>query len=198
MKTVVLAAGDFPSCGSPGWNALEAADRIVCCDGAADILLERTGRVPDAVVGDLDSLKGKFSGVVRIPEQETNDLEKAVRYCREKGWDGIVVVGATGKREDHSIGNVFRALDLGVELATDHGTFYPVDGVRVFETERGAAVSIFAPDPQTVASSKGLEWPLDGVEFRNLYCATLNRAASPRVEITVSRPVLVFISRSSP
>ena len=47
---------------------------------------------------------------VRVAEQETNDLDKAIRLCRERGWGDLVVVGATGLREDHAIGNVYRAL----------------------------------------------------------------------------------------
>ena len=49
-KCVVVANGLFPT----GQQALEQAEFVVACDGAV-IGLEN-GRLPDAVVGDLDSL----------------------------------------------------------------------------------------------------------------------------------------------
>ena len=76
---------------------------------------------------------------------------------------------------------------------TDKGRFIPVCGKASLKVTKGAAVSIFAPDPKTRMTSKGLEWPLDTVRFRNLYCATLNRATASRAVLTATRPVSVFI-----
>ena len=191
--TVILAAGDFPRKGGPARRILENAARVVCGDGAADAYRRIMHREPDAIVGDCDSLRGRFANVVRIAEQETNDLAKAARYCRRMGWRSPVVLGATGKREDHTLGNIFRAIDLGLAVVTDRGRFVPVEGRATLAARKGAAVSVFAPDPATRMTSKGLQWPLDGVEFANLYCATLNRATSSRVVLSSTRRVGVFI-----
>ena len=116
-------------------------------------------------------------------------------YCAMRGWKSPVIVGATGKREDHTIGNVFRALAYDCEIVTDYGRFVPVRGKTTFKVKKGAAVSIFAPDPKTRMTSRGLEWPLDDVKFRNLYCATLNRATASRVTLTTTKPVSVFVEQ---
>jgi hypothetical protein len=42
-------------------------------------------------------------------------------------------------------------------------------------------------------TSRGLEWPLDGVRFDNLYCATLNRATAARICVTTTRKVFVYV-----
>ena len=131
--------------------------------------------------------------VIHDADQNTNDLEKALAYCAKRGWRKPVIVGATGKREDHSLGNVFRALAYGCEIVTDCGRFIPICGKATFKVTKGAAVSVFSPDAKTRMTSKGLEWPLDDVRFRNLYCATLNRATSSRVTLTATKPVSVFI-----
>ena len=193
---VILANGEFPKKDGEAWSILAAAKRVVACDGAADSYRRRFGKSPFAVVGDMDSVKWLPEGseVVRVADQETNDLEKAVRWCRARGWRRLVVVGASGKREDHLIGNVFRALDLGVEIITDFGRFVPVCGKASFHVAQGAAVSVFAPDASTRMTSKGLEWPLDKVAFKNLYCATLNRANASRVSLASTKPVLVYIA----
>ena len=198
-RTVILATGDFPRKGGAAWKLLAAAKRVVACDSAADAYRRRFRKWPDVIIGDLDSLSRLPSRVsrppslVRVPDQDTNDLEKAMAYCAKRGWRNPVIVGATGKREDHAIGNVFRALDYGLEIVTDRGRFIPVRSKAVLKVRIGAAVSVFAPDPKTRMVSKGLEWPLEGVKFRNLYCATLNRATATRVTLTANRPVSIYI-----
>ena len=196
FDAVILANGEFPKRGGAAWELLADAKRVVACDGAAKTFRRRFGRWPTAVVGDMDSMGRVPAGVeaVRIPDQDTNDLEKAARWCRARGWKKLVVVGASGKREDHMIGNVFRALDLGIEMVSDFGRFVPFLGRVSFRVAKGTPVSVFAPDRATRMTSKGLEWPLDGVKFANLYCATLNRASASRVTITSDRPALAYIA----
>lgn len=193
VRTVILAAGDFPRKGTAARRVLDEAARVVCCDSAADAYRRRTGREPTVVVGDCDSVKGAFAKVVRVAEQETNDLEKAIRFCAAKGWKNPIVLGATGKREDHAIGNIFRAMAHGLEIVTDHGRFVPIAGSTRFRVKVGVAVSIFA-NPGTRMTSTGLAWPLAGVTFENFHCATLNRARSKNVMVKTNRPAYVYFA----
>lgn len=207
VETVIVANGEFPKKGGAAWRLIAAAARVVCCDGAADAYRRRFRRWPDVIVGDFDSIRSEnfrslisdlksqeLPEVACVPDQDTNDLEKAMTYCAKQGWRNPVIVGATGKREDHAIGNVFRALDYGCEIVTDRGRFVPVRGKASFRVAKGAAVSIFAPDPKTRMTSKGLQWPLDDVKFKNLYCATLNRTTTTRVSLTATHPVYVYFA----
>ncbi len=191
-QVVILAAGDFPKRGGAAWQLLATADKVICCDSAADAYRRHFKKQPDAVVGDCDSVKGHFDHLIKITEQDTNDLTKAVQWCAAQGWRQPVILGATGKREDHTLGNVFRALDLGVEVVTDYGRFIPLDATRTFRVRKGQAVSIFATHPATRMTSRGLEWQLDGVTFQNLYCATLNRATAARLTLTTTHRVFVY------
>ena len=101
--TVILADGDPPRTTEP-IRILRSAERIVCCDGAAALLAEY-GLEPTVVIGDLDSLPQQWKDLyadrlVHVREQETNDLSKAFRYCMAHDWRNIVILGATGKREE--------------------------------------------------------------------------------------------------
>ena len=83
---VVIANGAYPTHVIPA-GIVENATYIVCCDGAANNLIAR-GIIPNAIVGDLDSLsdenKVRFSDIiVEIKEQESNDLTKA-KKCKLK------------------------------------------------------------------------------------------------------------------
>ena len=149
--TVILANGAPPTHPVP-LRLFREADRLIACDGAWRKVLD-LGRTPDAVVGDGDSLgaDGREALAQRgIPfigeeEQETNDLCKAFRHAVATGAEGdaVVILGATGRREDHALGNIFHLLDFAAEvprnggegadrlpvrvsMVTDSGTFEPV------------------------------------------------------------------------
>lgn len=190
--TVILASGDFPRKGGRAREILDCAARVVCCDGAADAYRRHCNREPFAVVGDCDSLKGTYSKVVKIDEQDTNDLFKAVDFCRRSGFANLIVLGAFGKRDDHSLGNIFRALDMRVDVVTDYGRFCALQGRGEYSVAVGSPVSVFAPERDTRIKSEGLEWPLDDVMFENLYCATLNRTISQKIVLHANRRVYVY------
>lgn len=199
--TVILAAGDYPKKKSKAHKLLESATRVVACDGAALSYIKDFGKAPEIIIGDLDSLgeglesrsrSTKETNLIHISSQDTNDLEKAIDFCRARGWDDIIVVGATGKREDHMIANVFLALEKEVMIVTEYGTFAPVKDSLELKLSVGTPVSIFAPDPKTKVKSVGLEWPLDKHKFTNLYSAALNRTNAETMILTTNRPILVY------
>ncbi|MBQ4439714.1 MAG: hypothetical protein II909_01060 [Kiritimatiellae bacterium] len=200
--TAILANGDFPAMGGKAWALMASAARIVACDGAGARLKALSRRQPNAAelppiftIGDGDS--GEVD--LKIQEQETNDLEKAYRYCLAHGWRDITIFGAGGGREDHALGNIFRALEWGVDVVGDFGTFHalsPENSPLALKTEKGRAISVFAADPDTRMASDGLEWPLDGVKFKSLYCATLNRAAKDDVVLSADRKVFVYVAEA--
>ena len=41
-----------------------------------------------------------------MKDQETNDLTKAVNYVKTLGFREVLILGATGRREDHTLGNI--------------------------------------------------------------------------------------------
>lgn len=197
MQTVILANGDFPPKGGEGYAALKRVKRVVACDGAAAKFYRAFGRWPDAVVGDFDSSSGSCGDaeLVKCTDDNLNDLEKAILYCKLTFGDDLVIVGASGKREDHTIGNIFRALEYGVKIITESGVFYPLFGKRTFCSRKNAGVSIFTNNSKAKMESTGLKWPLKGVKFSAPYVATLNRTTSTRFTIKTDSPAFVYIER---
>lgn len=199
-QTVILANGDFPSHAAP-LAALRAAGQIVCCDGAADPLCAH-GFEPSWIVGDLDSLsaesRARFADrVVPVAEQETNDLSKAFRFCLARGWRNLSVLGATGRREDHTLGNLSLLADFAAEASvcalTDTGRFTPLVSSALLPSFKGQQVSIFSFDPGVAVYAEGLKYPLDGVSLRRWWQATLNEAEGERIALTFEGgPLLVF------
>lgn len=199
--TVIVANGEWDT--RTLRVAAFSAAHIVVCDGAADRFLAEIPVAPDLVIGDCDSISSESAArlgerLCKVPSQEDNDLSKAFTACRERGWDAnMVVYGACGRREDHSLGNIFRALEAGARIKTPYGTFTPVDDAMDFQTREGSAVSIFATDPETQMESTGLVWPLEGVKFENLYCATLNKTCAENFTVKTNRRVYVYVAKEA-
>ena len=132
-NTVILADGNFPVHEKP-LGYLKSAEHLICCDGSAESLII-TGMEPEAIVGDLDSLttdlKRRFSDrLYQDGDQDTNDLTKAVKWCINRAYKEIVILGATGKREDHTIGNISLlaeySKEIKVMMVTDTGSITPL------------------------------------------------------------------------
>ena len=201
IGTAVLANGDFPQ-KSAVLKALLSAKEIICCDGAAQALID-CGRIPDAIVGDCDSLSDELKAryadrVVQIPEQETNDLSKCMRFIKERGARDAVLFGITGKREDHTLANLsllngYRKQFESIAAISDYGEFTPIFETTAFESERGQQVSIFAFPPVARLSFSGLMYPMECARPEGLWAATLNQAEDDRFTIQLwdEGPVLV-------
>ena len=209
MTTVILANGGFPSSERTA-SYLWQADRIICCDGAAEKLLE-TGIVPDLIVGDMDSLplrlQQHYSDIIRYDrDQETNDLTKAFKTAVEPLPDVIHILGATGRREDHTMGNVSLLADYAEKLAgtscdidmiTEYGVFRAFCSKDAsFSCPVGVEVSIFAFDNSLRISCEGLQYDTSKVAFDTLWKATLNKTTAASFSLHLNHPakVIVFIS----
>lgn len=200
-KTIILADGSFPEHEIP-LGYLKKAERIICCDGSAEPLL-KAGMVPDAIVGDLDTLPAgiaeRFSDrIYQSKEQETNDLTKAVNWCAGKGYKDLVILGATGKREDHTIGNISLLAEYvketSVIMVTDTGIFIPFIKSATVSTLPGQQVSVFSVDPGTEITSEGLKYPLKDLRLTNWWVATLNEAVGKNVSLIFNGgPVIVYL-----
>ena len=198
--TVIIANGAFPRHPVP-LSFLREASRIICCDGATESLLEH-GLKPDYIVGDLDSLsqelQQRYSHCLHHdPDQYTNDLTKSVKFCAEKLWNEITIIGATGKREDHSLGNISLladyALSVKVQLITDYGVFVPLLKSGSFESFAGQQVSVFSLTPDTVFTFHGLKYPLTEQTITSWWQGTLNEATDNEFSIRINHgKALVF------
>jgi len=199
VDAIILAAGDFPTHPIP-LQALELhRDHIICCDGAANTLLQ-AGYEPEIVVGDGDSLSpetyDKLSGrFICDTEQETNDLTKAFRYALTRHYKRLLILGATGKREDHTLGNISLLADYmdhaNVLMLTDYGILTPVSGKAGFTSYPGQQISIFCMD-QMPLTLRGLQWPVENRIIVRWWEASLNEALSDHFEIDSSGKVIVF------
>ncbi len=225
---IILCDGDFPSKG-PARKLLEKAQKakkshtVISCDGAILSLL-KNGMDADYIVGDMDTLPKKWQAkfkdkIYKESEQDFNDQTKAFRFAlslieehiAEKKASSyaeyrIIILGATGKREDHTLGNIsylpdyaqtlrqkFPKLKTNISTVTDYGVFIPILDTTRLKGEPGDRISIFAFDHTLRIKSEGLEYKTDDVVFDMWWKATLNTFKKRDVLLRFSHPAKALL-----
>ena len=207
MRFTVVASGDLAD-SDERW--LDDAT-VVAADGGA-VSLDRLGRAPDRLVGDLDSTPDELlarlaaAGVVieRHPaDKEASDTELAIEAALVAGATQIVLLGATGgARLDHELANVLLLADpalAGRDVRIVHGpTTVRVlhDGGRL--TLDGVAGDLVTLLPvggdATGVGIDGVRWPLAGATLNVGRSRGLsNEVTTPPASVSLERGTLLVV-----
>jgi thiamine pyrophosphokinase len=154
---------------------LRASDRLIAADGGSRHLA-RLGRLPDLLIGDLDStpaaevdrLARAGVSIERHPAaKDETDLELAVLRAVEGGYREVIVVGALGGRLDQTLGNIALLGDprfAEVDLRLDDGReeVFLIHGRRTIRGAAGDRVSLLPALGEAVGvTTRALEFPLN-------------------------------------
>ncbi|KDD76167.1 hypothetical protein H632_c330p1 [Helicosporidium sp. ATCC 50920] len=162
--------------------------------------------VPDAIIGDMDSVdkevlelyQGKGSTILDLSaDQDSTDMDKCIQYAREHMQPGstVVVAGAHGGRLDHSLGNLstlhtHRDLDLTL-LGDGNLTRLICAGEALIRPSlrcEGPHCGLIPLCGPTVASSRGLQWDMDGMQMRmGGLVSTCNRIARDEIWVRIDK-----------
>ncbi len=151
------------------------------------------GIQPDLVIGDMDSIDGADLAAMRgrteihaLSEQDTTDLEKALRHLRAPVFVGF---GFLGGRLDHSLAALtvlsrYAASHKVILIASDD-VVHVTASAFCMPVKPDSRVSVWPLGPIMFDSSTGLHWPLDGLSMApGTYAGTSNRATEARFSIT--------------
>ena len=177
---------------------LKRAPVLVAADGGADRLL-RYGRMPEAVIGDFDSLSVEARAQIPVArqhpmaEQVTTDFDKALRSVKAPV---VLALGFAGARLDHGLAAMNTLVCRAGQPCILIG---PVDIAfaapprLVLNLGVGEVLSLF-PMARVTGQSLGLEWPIDGVDFApDGLIGTSNRVVARRVELVFGGPGMLVI-----
>ncbi|NIZ11670.1 thiamine diphosphokinase [Pseudooceanicola sp. HF7] len=170
---------------------------VVGADGGAEWLL-RKGRMPDAVIGDMDSLKPTWARKIpkdrlfRITEQESTDFEKCLTRIEAPL---VIGTGFLGRRVDHMLAAftvMARYPDRPCLLAGAEDVIFHAPPRLELNLPRGYRFSLFPMGPVT-GRSEGLEWPIDGIDFApDGRIGTSNRVSGP-VRLSFDAPGMLVM-----
>lgn len=174
LKALVLCNGECPA-GDLFREYAEWADYFIAADGGAN-LARSFEQLPDIVVGDLDSFEYRDEDAFEIvfnPDQETNDLEKALKIAQKEGLQEVVVLGATGKRLDHTLKNLsvlkqFHDFFKKLVFVDDFGTTRLIPRSFSDSFEEGTLISLFPLSGRVSGiTTSGLKYPLKNGTLEN-------------------------------
>lgn len=182
--------------------------QFVAADGGA-LLLESIGFLPDVIIGDFDSLtdlqcqyyKKMGAKIIKYTvEKDETDGELALQYCRESGFDNIIIIGFAGGRLDQQLANIFL-----LEYAFRNGmtAFIKEPGLemgiiekeKVFFKKIGAGLSLIPLDEEiSGVTITGCKYLLEaGNLLRYKTRGISNIIEHERAVITVEKGLLLYV-----
>ena len=189
----------------------EGFDRVIAVDRGLNAAWA-LGIVPDVIVGDFDSAdpaaladfrrREHIVWEVHQPEKDDTDTELAIKRAAAMGAGYIVLLGATGGRLDHLLGNIhllYPCLQRGVEACIlDPGNkLYLIDGERRFKRREvwGTYIS-FLPLTEEVKgiTLRGFKYPRTDkdIAIGTSLCIS-NELAADEAVITLQDGVLIVV-----
>ncbi len=162
--------------------ALARAPRLVAADGGANAL-HAAGLVPEAVIGDLDSIsaaaRAAFADrLVHLAGQDDTDFEKAMAHDPAPM---TIAVGFLGARVDHFLACLSALARTGAPciLLGEEDCVFVSPPDLALDLAVGDRVSLWPLGP-VEGCSTGLEWPIDGIAMApGGRVGTSNRATGP-------------------
>jgi len=169
-KCIIIANGDIPKKSDINYFLSKGYKIIIAADGGFNSAI-KLNIIPNYVVGDLDSadknLLKKFSNKIIIKNfkrQNDTDLEKSLKFAIKMGFSETVILGAIGKRLDHTICNLGFLLkyylQINVGLVSEDSFLKVYSGKVELKTIKDEIISIYAFDQKTLITSKGLKYSL--------------------------------------
>ena len=177
--------------------ARAVAPTVVAADGGADRLL-RLGCVPQAVIGDLDSISAPArlrlkDRLFPILEQTTTDFDKALRSIAAPF---VLGVGFSGARLDHGLAvlnGLARHPDKRCLLLGPRDLTFLAPRDLTLRLPVGSRLSLFPMGP-VQGTSQGLRWPLQGLRFAPAgLIGTSNAVSEPVVRLRFDADLMLVI-----
>lgn len=188
-------------------NHIKKANLQIGADSGGHVFLGY-GFTPDIVIGDLDSFKyanHENINVLKLEDQNSTDLDKALQYALDKGAKTCSILGAFGKRIDHQQKNLSSMVEFhdrfeSLVFEDDYGKTFLADSPYEEDIPIDTTISFF-PVSGFIENfiSSGVLYPLNNVRLQpGIQDATSNRVTASPVTVEFSSGKLaVFIGDGS-
>ena len=182
-RCLIITGGKLDLSFAGSFLEQETFDKIIAVDAGLEAV-KALGLEPDMVVGDFDTVKPGILQYYRQkehiiwdthqPEKDETDTELALRTAMEAGVSDMVILGATGGRLDHSIGNIhllYACLQKGVKasIVDEKNRLYILAQGKTYRSSEtwGKYIS-FLPLTEEVhgITLKGFKYPLTNRDIR--------------------------------
>ncbi|WP_185853357.1 thiamine diphosphokinase [Blattabacterium cuenoti] len=186
------------------WKKFSFYEKIFAVDGAF-YYLNKSGISVDYIIGDFDSILKKNiplgHNFLAAYDQKYTDFEKALNIIYQKGFLNINVWGASGKEQDHFLGNLSTALKykkkLSIIFHDRYHSYFFSDKKTFFYQKKNKKVSLF-PFPEVEGlHTHGLKYPINkGFLKIGKNIGIRNESDGEKIEINYKKgELLIFIEK---
>ena len=168
--------------------------------------------MPEVIVGDFDSVGTEALAYFKtlpgvaiqklIPEKDDTDTESAIRLAIRRGAERITLLGATGTRLDHVLGNI-ELLGIGlkagipIQICDAHNRIRMIDrGMTLARKEQFGTYVSLIPYTECVGhlTLKGFKYPLTDACLRG-FCSlgVSNEIVADTAEISFESGILLVV-----
>ncbi len=169
-KTILIVANGRRPAESLVRHVRKKADYIIAADGGL-AHCHYYNLSPDCLIGDLDSYNPRQAvslaeeRIVRVPDQNRTDLQKALAYAGGLDPAGVMIIGALGGRADHNLANLIIFNNHNdswpLTLYDDYGCFKLLDpGENRLADPPGTIISLFTFSGARGVRTRGLKYAL--------------------------------------
>lgn len=226
MKVVIISGGYIDDEFALKWLKENKYDLLIAADSGMEFLF-RNHITPDVIAGDFDSvgqeayeyfvkncvlekvsceesgIKGERPEILRLnPIKDDTDTEFVIREAIRRGATSITILGATGTRLDHVLGNV-HLLGIGlscnvtIELVDAHNRIRMISNELVIEKESqfGDFVSILPFDGDAKGVTlQGFKYPLEKAVVKSFSSLGIsNEIVEEKAVVQVEEGILLVI-----
>ena len=178
-------------------------DMICATDGAYQYL-KKHNISPNFIAGDFDSLQGipKEIEVIKTPNQDFTDFDKILQILFDKDFTHIDVFGASGKEQDHFLGNLHTAIQfkekLKLTFIDNHSRYFLADKSTKISDCKDKIVSLIPFPKATNIRTEGLEYQLNKEDLVfGERIGTRNKGIQDTVKVTFENGELfIFINHT--
>ncbi|MCY4179205.1 MAG: thiamine diphosphokinase [Litoreibacter sp.] len=198
--TFLTLLGGAPTHFSHVKQALTLAPILVAADGGATLAVAN-GIIPDAVIGDLDSLTQAARAAIpaarihHIAEQDSTDFDKCLDRIEARA---ILALGFSGGRLDHQLAacsSLVKFTDKTVFLISEEDVCFVCPSQLDLDLPEGTRFSIY-PMSEMRGTSAGLAYPIDGLTLSPTGIVGTSNAVTGPVSLKVAQgEALVIVPR---
>ena len=215
MNAIIVTGGDIDLSLLESYISKNKYTTVISVDAAVK-KLEETGKLPNVMVGDFDTLADEkrleyYAGlgieIVRHnPVKDFSDTELAIDWAYKRNITEIVIFGALGRRFDHTFANIlmlrkYKKLGVDITVVDRYNRIYVKSNPFILEKRLvwGKYISFFAVKEKVfIESLTGVTYPvenkyLDNIENPSLFIS--NEIVDDYMSVIFDGEILVVESR---
>ena len=206
--TRVLIIGNARPENLTKWSeTIQQSDLIIACDGALGNCIDHQ-IVVDYLIGDMDSVDQVMLDyarvnnieIVKIQDQQNNDLTKAIQFARNLSAQSIDIIGIDGGRPEHQFANYMSLFEhsKNTKMHLDDSVVIAINKSQPlhYSIEIGTTFSVFSIGESKAVNLAGGKWSLDSVDLDSSSKGLHNIAVETDIRLScASGKLLIFIDR---